>query len=147
MFILALEISVQINHYRCLLYWKMLTVSNWYCPWCWLLNGTTVVTSPSQILTDTGMPHSPRSLGLSANQPAVLFSRTKSVLATNYHQSAVLFSHTKSAPATKYQPETQLTECFMQEPSKILLFLNMRSPLLLFCLFHLTSMLRMCLKH
>jgi hypothetical protein len=40
------------------------------------------------------------SLGLSANQPAVLFSHTKSVPATS--QSTVLFSHNKSAPAISH---------------------------------------------
>ena len=41
------------------------------------------------------------SLGLLANQPAVVFSHTKSALATSppaTSQSAVLFSHNKSAP-------------------------------------------------
>jgi len=45
------------------------------------------------------------SLGLSANQPAVVFSRTKSALATSppaTSQSAILFSHNKSAPAISY---------------------------------------------
>ena len=40
------------------------------------------------------------SLGLSANQPAVLFSHTKLAPATS--QSAVLFSHNKSAPAISH---------------------------------------------
>ena len=40
------------------------------------------------------------SFGLSANQPAVLFSHTKSAPATS--QSAVLFSHNKSAPAISH---------------------------------------------
>jgi len=41
------------------------------------------------------------SLGLSANQPAVLFFRTKSAPATSY-QSAVLFSHNKSTLAISH---------------------------------------------
>ena len=46
-----------------------------------------------------------RSLGLSANQPAVFFSHTKSAPATN--QPAVLFSHNKSTqlPATAKRTE------------------------------------------
>jgi len=42
------------------------------------------------------------SLGLSANQPAVLFSHTKSAPTPTTSQSAVLFSHNKSAPAISH---------------------------------------------
>ena len=55
------------------------------------------------------------SLGLSANQPAVLFSHTKSAPATS--QSAVLFSHNKSAPATSHsQANTARCEISLLPP-------------------------------
>ena len=55
-------------------------------------------------------PHSLCSLGLSANQPAVLFSHIKSAPATS--QSAVLLSHNKSAPAISHsQTNTAIVQC------------------------------------